>query len=244
MKNRQYTHYDEEYISLISIILRYVEESRGYAHEQRYVENNAQVSPKFRQSYNPPSHRTLTVPASALDNPFATYREKPKEDEEKVEHHRAEQRHYPMRTPSPGKKTIKIHSNTFMSTAEETRPRKNSESFADQHSHSEEDSCTKKSFDEEDNESTSSKKKICCNCKKSRCLKLYCDCFARGEVCTKDCNCVNCLNTESNTEERQNAMMGILDRNPNAFKPKVDRTESPAKVFFKNFIESLGRANR
>jgi hypothetical protein len=194
-----------------------------------------QASPKFRQSFAPQTNKTLTVPVP-IDNPFATYREKSKDDEEK-EHHRAEARHYPMRTPSPGKKVIKIHSNAFMSTApEENRARKTSE---EHHSHSEEDSCTKKSFDEEDNESTSSKKKICCNCKKSRCLKLYCDCFARGEVCTKDCNCVNCLNTENNTEERQNAMMGILDRNPNAFKPKVDRTESPAKVFFKIFIESL-----
>lgn len=38
--------------------------------------------------------------------------------------------------------------------------------------------------------------KFCCNCKKSRCLKLYCDCFAVGKCCTKDCNCINCLNTE------------------------------------------------
>lgn len=32
-----------------------------------------------------------------------------------------------------------------------------------------------------------------CNCKRSRCLKLYCECFAAGIYC-KDCNCCECLN--------------------------------------------------
>lgn len=32
-----------------------------------------------------------------------------------------------------------------------------------------------------------------CNCKKSRCLKLYCDCFAAGVPCS-DCNCEVCEN--------------------------------------------------
>jgi len=73
--------------------------------------------------------------------------------------------------------------------------------------------------------STSNKKKVCCNCKKSRCLKLYCDCFARGKGCTKECNCQNCLNNESNVEERKAAMQNTLERNPIAFKPKVNQLE-------------------
>ena len=28
-----------------------------------------------------------------------------------------------------------------------------------------------------------------CNCSRTKCLKLYCECFARGEVCGKECNC-------------------------------------------------------
>lgn len=32
-----------------------------------------------------------------------------------------------------------------------------------------------------------------CNCKRSRCLKLYCECFAAGVFC-KQCNCCHCLN--------------------------------------------------
>ena len=75
-----------------------------------------------------------------------------------------------------------------------------------------------------------SKKKVCCNCKKSRCLKLYCDCFARGKGCTKECNCQNCLNNESNVEERKTAMLNTLERNPVAFKPKVNLSESAEKV--------------
>lgn len=59
-----------------------------------------------------------------------------------------------------------------------------------------------------------------CNCKKSKCLKLYCDCFAYGTGCGPECNCVDCSNVEDN-EERKQAIDAIIDRNPNAFKPKI-----------------------
>jgi len=35
---------------------------------------------------------------------------------------------------------------------------------------------------------------IRCNCKKSKCLKLYCDCFAAGLACDELCNCCGCDN--------------------------------------------------
>ena len=73
------------------------------------------------------------------------------------------------------------------------------------------------------------KKKVCCNCKKSRCLKLYCDCFAAGEYC-QDCNCTNCANIEVNSTERNNAILATLDRNPIAFKPKVDKIENQEEI--------------
>jgi deoxyadenosine/deoxycytidine kinase len=44
--------------------------------------------------------------------------------------------------------------------------------------------------------------KLQCNCKKSRCLKLYCECFNNGEYC-KNCNCVDCHNLSSFEIERQ-----------------------------------------
>ncbi|KAK2079479.1 hypothetical protein QBZ16_003171 [Prototheca wickerhamii] len=59
-----------------------------------------------------------------------------------------------------------------------------------------------------------------CNCKNSRCLKLYCECFASGRYCD-GCNCVGCCNNQSNEGTRQAAVEAILDRNPNAFRPKI-----------------------
>ena len=63
-----------------------------------------------------------------------------------------------------------------------------------------------------------------CMCKKSRCLKLYCECFNKGRSCTADCYCVNCRNTPRHDAERSIAIAEILMRNPDAFKPRVKTT--------------------
>ncbi len=63
-----------------------------------------------------------------------------------------------------------------------------------------------------------------CNCKKSRCLKLYCDCFRVQEYCF-NCNCLDCANTIATDQERRDAMASILERNKDAFKPRVHPTE-------------------
>ena len=55
-----------------------------------------------------------------------------------------------------------------------------------------------------------------CNCRKSRCIKLYCECFAAGNFC-RDCNCVDCSNLPTHKSVRQKAINGILQRNANAF---------------------------
>ncbi|GMT24700.1 hypothetical protein PFISCL1PPCAC_15997 [Pristionchus fissidentatus] len=59
-----------------------------------------------------------------------------------------------------------------------------------------------------------------CNCTKSMCLKLYCECFANGEFC-RDCNCKDCHNSLDHENERTRAIKSSLERNPNAFKPKI-----------------------
>lgn len=64
-----------------------------------------------------------------------------------------------------------------------------------------------------------------CNCKRSKCLKLYCDCFAAGLFCHVRCKCTDCLNTEATKEEREKAVKATLDRNPNAFKPKFQKLD-------------------
>ncbi|XP_069123700.1 protein lin-54 homolog isoform X2 [Argopecten irradians] len=61
-----------------------------------------------------------------------------------------------------------------------------------------------------------------CNCTKSQCLKLYCDCFANGEFC-HNCNCNNCANNLDHEEERSKAIKSCLDRNPMAFHPKIGK---------------------
>jgi hypothetical protein len=61
-----------------------------------------------------------------------------------------------------------------------------------------------------------------CKCKNSKCLKLYCDCFATGRYC-KDCNCTNCYNNGSheNARARQDAINAVLERRTAAFMPKA-----------------------
>ncbi|XP_017578975.1 spexin prohormone 2 isoform X2 [Pygocentrus nattereri] len=59
-----------------------------------------------------------------------------------------------------------------------------------------------------------------CNCTKSQCLKLYCDCFANGEFCS-NCKCINCCNNIEHESERYRAIKTCLERNPAAFRPKI-----------------------
>ena len=60
-------------------------------------------------------------------------------------------------------------------------------------------------------------KRIKCNCKKTGCLKMYCDCFKLKGYC-EDCNCTSCMNTPQFEEARVKAMKGIRARNPLAFR--------------------------
>ena len=45
------------------------------------------------------------------------------------------------------------------------------------------------------------KKSKQCNCKNSRCIKLYCECSASGTYCD-GCNCLNCCNNVENDAVR------------------------------------------
>nr|CAD7260188.1 unnamed protein product [Timema shepardi] len=50
----------------------------------------------------------------------------------------------------------------------------------------------------------------------------YCDCFANGEFCHM-CNCNNCYNNLEHEEDRQRAIKSCLERNSNAFRPKIGK---------------------
>ncbi|PSS17774.1 Protein tesmin/TSO1-like [Actinidia chinensis var. chinensis] len=69
-----------------------------------------------------------------------------------------------------------------------------------------------------------------CNCKKSRCLKLYCDCFAAGLYCVESCACQECLNRPEYEDTVLDTRQQIESRNPLAFVPKITKRflDSPA----------------
>ncbi|WVZ62086.1 hypothetical protein U9M48_011873 [Paspalum notatum var. saurae] len=62
-----------------------------------------------------------------------------------------------------------------------------------------------------------------CSCKKSKCLKLYCECFAAGVYCSEPCSCQGCMNKPIHEETVLSTRKQIEFRNPLAFAPKVIR---------------------
>ncbi|RAL38057.1 hypothetical protein DM860_000751 [Cuscuta australis] len=60
-----------------------------------------------------------------------------------------------------------------------------------------------------------------CNCKKSKCLKLYCDCFAAGIYCADLCACQGCFNKPEYEDTVMDTRQQIEAKNPLAFAPKV-----------------------
>ena len=43
---------------------------------------------------------------------------------------------------------------------------------------------------------------LVCTCKKSSCLKKYCECFQAGMKCSSFCKCVDCKNRMTGCTER------------------------------------------
>lgn len=60
-----------------------------------------------------------------------------------------------------------------------------------------------------------------CSCSKSKCLKLYCECFAKGVHCGPECSCSCCKNLEDYTDIIEQSKFDILKRDPNAFQSKL-----------------------
>ena len=72
-------------------------------------------------------------------------------------------------------------------------------------------------------------KRAPCNCKRSRCLKLYCECFAAEKYCV-GCNCLDCNNTPAFESIRNEAIKATRAKNPNAFKPRFASKFRPGIV--------------
>lgn len=60
-----------------------------------------------------------------------------------------------------------------------------------------------------------------CRCKTSRCLKLYCSCFAAGKLCnSKVCLCEGCFNDGSHEDQRLKAMHHAATKKRYHYLPK------------------------
>ena len=69
-----------------------------------------------------------------------------------------------------------------------------------------------------------------CTCTKTKCLKLYCECFSGGKYCNDDCTCASCHNTaEHDVEggERYDAISYILFRKSDAFDEETKKRIPP-----------------
>jgi len=66
----------------------------------------------------------------------------------------------------------------------------------------------------------------CCTCKKTKCLKLYCECFANGGTCGPNCKCSDCHNVEELQDLRDLIIQETLEKNPLAFKSKYKKVEA------------------
>lgn len=71
-----------------------------------------------------------------------------------------------------------------------------------------------------------------CKCRKSKCLKLYCECFAASQECCQECKCISCENTEDYATERLEAKQARLARNRTAFDPKFRTTKNVSRNGF------------
>jgi hypothetical protein len=67
-----------------------------------------------------------------------------------------------------------------------------------------------------------------CTCKKTRCLKLYCQCFGVKLYCGRNCRCLTCYNSVKHEKDRKEAMRSILLRNPGAFDTKFKKAGQAA----------------
>ncbi|XP_011073450.1 protein tesmin/TSO1-like CXC 2 isoform X3 [Sesamum indicum] len=81
-----------------------------------------------------------------------------------------------------------------------------------------------------------------CNCKKSKCLKLYCECFAAGVYCVEPCACIDCFNKPVHEDTVLATRKQIESRNPLAFAPKVIRASDSRPEVGEDFSKTPASA--
>lgn len=68
-----------------------------------------------------------------------------------------------------------------------------------------------------------------CNCRFSKCSKMYCDCFASGVHCGERCGCLSCENTLENEVALARLRNTIRQRKPYAFHNQVHEQAANSK---------------
>ena len=85
-------------------------------------------------------------------------------------------------------------------------------------------------------EPRSASKSSKCHCKKSRCLKLYCECFSAMNYCT-DCKCEDCKNTPANEGLREKAISEAKAKNSSAFRQQSGGCRCKRSFCLKKYCE-------
>ena len=79
-----------------------------------------------------------------------------------------------------------------------------------------------------------------CTCKKTRCLKLYCQCFGAKLYCGSNCRCMMCFNNRKHEKQRKEAMRNILSRNLSAFDTKFKKDSTIVLVEQSTPVNNIG----
>jgi len=69
-----------------------------------------------------------------------------------------------------------------------------------------------------------------CNCKNSKCLKLYCECLAHGEYCDDRCNCCDCHNNVQKEDVRAYALSLIMEKKPEILEGESLKKQNRSKI--------------
>jgi hypothetical protein len=87
---------------------------------------------------------------------------------------------------------------------------------------------------------------ISCNCKNSKCTKLYCDCFRAQGFCSHRCSCINCgNNSKQSPSHKKNPQKEIHEtKNPPTKNKKPARKKVITKLSRQSNFDKYQKNNR